>query len=300
MSKTGQITNKLIPIGAVIITYLPKLGDLKKLLESLYAQEEINHIVIVDNSANEEVFKSIYNLTLQNKKKEIKILPQKNNLGIASALNIGIKYLENYNLKWVLTMDQDSILPKNAIKYVLEYKNKFYNKDNSIVSISLYKDKLNKNETEFVNMAITSGNLVKLNVFKEVGYFDDNLFIDAVDVDFSFKLRLAGYKILRFNHINFEHKLGELVHKKIFGKTILYSQHSAIREYYITRNNLIILSRYWKFFPLEIFIIFKQLIKDYIKLIWFGKEKIKKNKAILLGIWHFLIKKREANNKILD
>ena len=48
-----------------------------------------------------------------------------------------------------------------------------------------------------VRQTITSGSIVRTDVFAVVGAFDDKLFIDAVDTEFCFRCRSKGYLVSR-------------------------------------------------------------------------------------------------------
>ena len=101
---------------------------------------------------------------------------------------------------------------------------------------------------------ITSGSMVNLELFPSIGPFDEALFIDQVDFDYSFRVHLKGFKTIRFQNIYLEHSLGketEHISLKNFKKT-KRSLHSPIRIYYMTRNYLYMRSKYAGLFPNEI------------------------------------------------
>lgn len=54
---------------------------------------------------------------------------------------------------------------------------------------------------EFIDFCITSASCTNLAVWKEVGGFDERLFIDLVDNEFCKRLIVSGYKILRLNNL---------------------------------------------------------------------------------------------------
>ncbi len=60
----------------------------------------------MDNGSDKE---PVAVLKFLNDKLNVDIIYNDENLGIATALNIGIKYAEKSNCKWILTMDNDSI-----------------------------------------------------------------------------------------------------------------------------------------------------------------------------------------------
>lgn len=103
-------------IYACVVTYNPEEDRLEKNIASLKQQAALKGVVIVDNgSAN-----------VQN---VIKIATQYNcnlvqlgeNLGIAKALNVGVSKAIDFGAEWVLTSDQDSVLPPNLISAFERY-----------------------------------------------------------------------------------------------------------------------------------------------------------------------------------
>lgn len=63
----------------------------------------------------------------------------------------------------------------------------------------------------FSTALITSGTLLNLSLFQKIGGFDENLFIDAVDHEYTIKSLLTGYKIIQFPCIQLTHQIGTLV-----------------------------------------------------------------------------------------
>ena len=123
-------------------------------------------------------------------------------------------------------------------------------------------------------------------MFKEIGEFDENLFIDYVDTDYCIRLRKSGYKLIQFARPIMMHSLG------ITKDTLGYSfyEHSPIRNYYIFRNKLYILTKY--FSMKRLFITFLSSFKQLLKIILLESEKLEKIQFILLAIKDF------KNNKM--
>jgi len=200
---------------------------------------------------------------LENNK--IKTIYNEKNYGIARALNKGVKFAKKNNFKWILTMDQDSVAEDKMVDKLLECA-KLYANNSRAVSFSpniLYvregydnRKKKSKLYQERLTV-ITSGNLIKIDVFNEFIKYEEKLFIDSVDFDFCLKLRINGYKIIRCYNASLTHALGEVRFIKIFDIKMHYHVHSYIRKYYIMRNNIYILKKYFLRYP--VFCIKKQL-----------------------------------------
>lgn len=63
--------------------------------------------------------------------------------------------------------------------------------------IQSIEENSNMNSYEYVDADITSGNLLRKEVFEKVGFFDDSLFIDLVDTDFCMRLNEKGIKMIK-------------------------------------------------------------------------------------------------------
>lgn len=93
---------------------------------------------------------------------------------------------------------------------------------------------------------ITSGALHILSKIPQIGLYDESLFIDSVDFDFALRVKSKGFEVLRVKEPLICHHLGNPIKKM----GIQSSNHSSFRRYYMARNHVIILKRYWKQFPL--------------------------------------------------
>jgi rhamnosyltransferase len=90
-----------------------------------------------------------------------------------------------------------------------------------------------------VDRVITSGNVISLEAWSEVGRFYEPLFIDEVDYDFCYRLREKGLRIIQYTDIRMKHILGDL--RRSF---LPRPAHFGVRCYYITRNMLFIKRKY--------------------------------------------------------
>ena len=212
------------------------------------------------------------------------------------------------NYQWILTLDQDSIISSNFIESMsIAYQECTYKNDLASICpvLCLYnQDDINENNEIFkykecfqsdreasgiytpTKRAITSGNLVKLEVFKTVGFFDEDFFIDYVDHEFCLRLHRHGYKIIQSNHSLLYHNIGFPKEHNLLGRKIQTSNHSSLRRYYLARNAVITYKRY---FVSDIVWIIKDiriLLSCIIKIILFEENKIKQLGSILLGFSH--------------
>ena len=160
------------------------------------------------------------------------------------------------------------------------------NKENNKI-----KEKIDMEKVHYVISEITSGNLVKCNVFDKVGYFEDKLFIDYVYHEFCLRLNKNGYKLIQVENAYLLHQLGSSSKKNLIIKQVEYTNHSYIRRYYITRNRIYVWKKYFRKFPKFILKDINGAFKEVIKIIFFESDKKLKLKMILKGCRDGLLNK---------
>lgn len=240
-------------IYSIVVTYQTKENDLSNLINILKKQ---TNMVIICNNSN-------FNLSFNDDK--ILVFNFGKNLGIAEAQSIGMKYAFENGADFIIQFDQDSI-PSDDLVFKLKecYDNlilkgykigivgpKYYDKDSG----KEIKAKINKgiiiNNTNYVLLSeiISSGSLIPKNVYYIVGGMDNELFIDAVDSEYCWRIRKNGFLVVRNNEALLFHKLGN-GNKKLFG-FINVGVPNPIRHYYQFRNTFLLIRRpyvplYWK------------------------------------------------------
>ena len=190
-------------------------------------------------------------------------------------------------------MDQDSCAEENMVKIMLEtYYAIDENERKDILSLfptfidrgieSL--DKNNENvKYEYVDAEITSGNLLKAEIFEKAGFFDDSLFIDMVDTDYCMRLNELGIKMIRISGAILNHSIGNSKQvKKLFG-TFNTSNHSATRRYYMTRNRFYTWNKYKNLNSFTLNRDKKLFKKEFVKIILGEDDKLNKVKMVLKG-----------------
>ncbi|MCE2308797.1 glycosyltransferase family 2 protein [Streptococcus thermophilus] len=221
-------------ISAGIVLFNPDIKRLKENIDAVIIQ--CTHLYLVDNgSGNVDEVKGLLNQYNQSK---ISILWNRENQGIAKALNQLTSAAQKEGFDWILTLDQDSVVPSNIVGEFEKYIN------NSSVGIlcpiicDRNKDeeiKINEDCTE-IDECITSGSLLNIKAWSEIGGFDERMFIDGVDFDICYRLRQRGYKIYCIHSVVLLHELGHIEYHRFLFWKVLVKNHSAFRKYYIARN----------------------------------------------------------------
>lgn len=263
-----------------IVTYNPDITRLEENLKSISENDSIHVIIIVDNNSTNRddiagLIKTIANA---------KFIPLEENKGIAYALNVICSSAKEFAINWVLTLDQDSIPQPHLADALLEHadenigilcpRTEDRNMGTQYTSSTSGSDKI-----EFV---ITSGNLVNIQAWNQVGKFDESLFIDGVDFDFCIRLRYLEYSIVRINNLYILHEVGHGKSIKLFNKQISIMNHAPLRLYYIVRNYLYIGKKYNKMPHWAI-----EVAKRILIVIIFEHNRWQKMKYILQGLKDF-------------
>ncbi|CUO42597.1 glycosyltransferase family 2 protein [Clostridium disporicum] len=279
-------------VCCIIVTY--NIGNkFNKCYDSI--KQQVSKVIIVDNGSNLETVNILNKLI---KDKYTDVIFNEENLGIAKALNQGIERAINEEFKWIITMDNDSVATDNMVNTMLQAYESIPDKDKVVSLFPKYIDlgineeenynNQNANENvEFLNAEITSGNLIKADIFNKVGLFEEKLFIDMVDYEFCFRISKLGYKLVRVNNAVLQHNLGNMKVKRILGKNIYYTNHNYIRRYYITRNRFYTWNKFDDCNFEELYRDKKFFLKDIIKIILLEEEKNKKIKMIIRGYIDF-------------
>lgn len=175
------------------------------------------------------------------------------NIGIASALNTGAKLAIANGYGYLLTMDQDSRAESGMVSELLQCMLKPEHARVGIVApfhaTKPGRAPVSAAACRAVPYVMTSGNLLNLRAYLEVGGFRDDLFIDFVDVEYCLRMNSAGYSVLQAPNSHLEHKVGDLVDVGFSWSVFRVTSHSPLRMYYKTRNRFFVADLYRRQFP---------------------------------------------------
>jgi rhamnosyltransferase len=278
---------------SILVAYNPLKDELSSAVERLKTQ---TNIVVVCNNSDYDV---------EYKDEKVKVFNFKDNLGIAKAQSIGMKWAFENGADFILQMDQDSISDENLVQNLLNCYEELTNKGHKVGLVGpqdfdkdtkeLNKARLKKGNyiegTNFVSLeqTLSSGSLVSKDVYDAVGGMEDALFIDAVDSEYCWRIRKNGFLVIRNNDALLAHKLG--AGKKKFLGFINVGVPSPVRHYYQVRNTLLLINRnyvpfYWKMSGV-IKILFKFIIYPFVL-----DEGWKRFKYISKGVCDGVLRKK--------
>ena len=226
-------------IAGIVIVYHP---DIQVLCDNIktYVQG-LRQLYVYDNSElpSPDIEKALWEVDTS-----IQYHYFGSNEGIAKRLNSAVKYAIENKFDYLLTMDQDSSFKKGDFeKYINYIQAGSYN---NVVQFGVNcqpQFTVPSNMPEPVLTLITSGTILNLPFIQNIGAFNENLFIDFVDAEFSYRVIQKGYINLMYADIVLNHSIGTLVEGRSlinFKKTLRITHH-PIRVYYIIRNGLFLL-----------------------------------------------------------
>lgn len=224
---------------AVVVAFHPDAG-FERRLAAVTAQ--VGNVLVVDNTPGGGCAHRLASMA------SVAVRENGVNLGIATALNQGLEHAVQTGCTWLLTLDQDTLCHTDMVA-VLTRARTACPFDAAIVGGD-YLDPENPrpragaHEFREVKTVITSGCLVNVGMAREIGGFRDDYFIDQVDHEFCLRARAAGQRVIISGRPVMTHSVGRSggVRLPVLG---VMPNHPPQRKYYIARNTIATVRRYW-------------------------------------------------------
>ncbi len=184
----------------------------------------------------------------------VRCIRQERNMGIAAALNVGVREAVAMGATHVLTVDQDSVFPPEYVGQLQAAWDRAQAQGlrPAAMGAAEFSGLTHRGSWRDGVMAvpesIQSGTLFSVEALARIGGFDESLVIDGVDTDACLRLTDHGYDIC-VAPVSFQHALGEGHFVSVLGRRVWASGHAPFRRYYITRNGLLLLRRHGRRHP---------------------------------------------------
>lgn len=237
--------------SAIVVLFNPDLLAVEVLINVL--RKQVDNIILVDNTP----------LTIRNYharsffSEQVIYIDLEDNVGIARAHNVGIKKAMDMGHEYIIIFDQDSSIEDNFVQNLIHVDKKLRAEGVKVAAIGpayidiktnmmapawqlrglkVYREKID--HTKFVTESdhlISSGSLIRLDIFNQVGFMMEELFIDFVDIEWGMRAKQQGYFCYIANNVLMKHSIGDKSVKIPLTKRYL-SIHSDFRKYFIIRN----------------------------------------------------------------
>lgn len=294
-------------VAVVLVTYHP---DLDLLEESLLAlAQQVGHVFLVDNGSLNINELSVVNLN-KNVNVKLELIKLTQNIGVAGALNIGIKAARDQGFSYVLLMDQDSVPLPSMIKLLHENMIDLENSELQVAATGpRFCDSSGQNLSHFsrysflgmqriecsegtkrvlVDTLISSGTLLSISAIDQIGLMDETLFIDHVDTEWCLRAKLAGWSVFGICHAYMSHSLGDKRQKIWFLRWRYISYHLPFRYFYIFRNSVILMRRPYISLAWKLYC-FNQLCMLFGYFVFLAPNRLLNLRMMLRGLvdgWH--------------
>lgn len=245
-------------IVAVLVTFHPDVVLLQDVLRAIFPQ--VDRVFVFDNGSRQAELQQL----LRNAAwPSLDVVYSPHNVGLAAGMNAGIAAARAQGASHVLLLDQDSVPAPDMVAALL--RGLAAEPNGTVAAVGpVFVDRRSGAHAPFVRIRplwnkkhiaaagsrveadflISSGSLIPLQTLDQVGDMDAALFIDNVDLEWSFRARRLGFRLLGIGDARMQHAIGDRLRTcRIFGTTWRFPLHSPLRLYYMTRNRLTLYAR---------------------------------------------------------
>ena len=238
-------------VVAAVVVYRPDVRLLERALAAIAPQ--VAHILMIVNDDGAWSCAMPANLVVEQPGA---------NIGLGAAYNLAARRAREWNATRLLLLDQDSVAAPDMVEKLahalsadaraaavgpLWYDSRT-GRDGFFVQLSGCRTRhvslQGPPETHApvsVDFLISSGSLTSLDMFDDIGPFDEYFFIEHVDTDWSLRARAGDYRLYGVPAARLAHNLGERTQASFFGKRAFL--HAPMRQYYLLRNAILLWRR---------------------------------------------------------
>lgn len=264
---------------AIVITFQPDAGFSDRVGR---LSSEFHHVFVVDNASGD--------LQIREDDK-IRVLKNDHNIGIAAALNLGLRCADEASYAWAVTFDQDSEpiegFTEAMIASVRTLKTRKFLLGANYVDVHRGRlaHRAGSRGTRPVRRTtlITSGMLLPVSFALAIGGFREDFFIDSVDHEFCLRAADHGAGLFVTREPLMQHSIGAPVDGVRWARA-LSSAHLPARKYFIARNALWTVRLHASHHPLWSLRQFVRIVAEAVGILLFETGRCIKIAALLRGI----------------
>jgi rhamnosyltransferase len=283
-------------ICAIVVTYFPDTHFGERLDR---IRSQVAKTIIIDNTGDPYLDA----LSQPMNSADVEVIRNKQNVGVGAALNQGVSRVMQLGYEWAITFDQDSWIHPDLVNILISiYAQQprpglvgiigcnFEDENTHVPLLSCLPGAPIFREIEAV---ITSGSLLSVATFAKAGPFRSDLFIDFVDHEYCLRLLQLGYKVIISTAPLMVHALGTAnlfsLNSRAGTGSLVLTNRSPLRRYYMTRNGLLVARRYFTVAPRWVLkSVASLLIFAVLKIPWEEHARKKKFCATLYGAFDAL------------
>lgn len=272
--------------AAVVVIFNPE-GDFGGRLRRVVDQVALVIVVANDNGPRERLASLPADKTIY--------LPQRTNIGLATALNRGMSAASDSGAQWCLLLDQDSEVDCDLVSSLAEVHRDHPARGKIAILAPNYRSpgsgRLAYSSAQTyveARAVITSGSILRLSAAASLGGMMEPFFIEGIDLEYCLRARKEGFLIAASGRPLMTHGAGRCEERRILRRTVLVANHAPWRYYLQFRNLTWILCHYGTFDPAWSFNAATGLAKKLALILFFESDRMRKVAAILKGVGHGL------------
>jgi rhamnosyltransferase len=244
-------------VCAVVVTYCPDPAELPHVVARIAPQ--VRRVLVIDNATPDRRF----DLALPGPLPAgVELVRNPTNEGLGRAYNRGAGLAREAGCRFVLLLDQDSVVSTDLVEHLVLAHGDLQARERVGAVGASFVDAHTGRPAPFVRVGfplnrkipapahgfveadflISSGTLIALEVFDAIGGMDESLFIDNVDLEWSFRARAAGYRLFGVGDARMTHRIGHALHRLPLGLGHVIV-HGPVRLYYMMRNRVLLYRR---------------------------------------------------------
>jgi len=256
-------------VHSVVVSFNPDPEHLAALVAAVAPQ--VDRVFVVDNGSAADVAQLLHGIS------RVEVVPLGRNFGIAYAQNVGLQRALAGGAQFVLLLDDDSLPSASMVSDLLGAfaAGSANGEAGRVAAVGPTTVDLRTGHASYfwcsdprrpyrwtpsggegagscvqVEFLIASGTLLCGDAVRAVGGMRSEYFIDQVDTEWCFRAKAAGFRILGAPAARLQHRLGDRVRTVWFLRRRRVMEHSALRDYYMFRNTLLMLRdtpfpRFW-------------------------------------------------------
>jgi len=242
-------------VAALVVTYNRK-ELLKETVEAILNQSyPVERLFIVNNASTDGTEE--YLKRLESTDKKVKVISLEENIGGSGGFYVGMKEIIcEGGYDWIWMMDDDAIPFNDALETLLKYYDSLDERKRAkigvlqnkrIIDKEWYRENNGKSFPLKAKLRVFGtfvGFLVKTSVVERVGFPRKEFFIYSDDIEYGFRIRKHGYKVLTILGSYIYHPAWVTVFDYIFKKRSLIKKGiirvSPWRMYYAARNAMLL------------------------------------------------------------
>jgi len=273
-------------VCAIIVTYHPTLEMLSNVSLVL---DQVKTLIVVDNGSTAE---ELARWQAASQTHGFELIQNSENLGIAEALNQGVRWAQSRGFSWVLLLDQDSRITDGYLETMFASWKAHSDPERVASMHPHYRDAemgvegvMRRAKDGGPIVALTSGALMPTWIFERIGMFRADYFVDEVDTEYCYRIRAAGYLLADAPKAVLLHHIGHPRRSSFLGVRFTPTHHSALRRYYMSRNRLVVYKKYIWIFPGWVLQSMKGSLVETAKCFLGEQDRGRKLRNFLLGTW---------------